>query len=130
MKTVYLVAYYFKRPRDNRVKTNRSGWMNNQQNISFDEQIALSRSLRNRDQQLAGVILDLGRKQVVKNTWQSAKSFDQLYDYFSKNYPQYTTEVMQRLDPDYFKGVSQDLKVIEPPVITIPDHEIRTIDTQ
>jgi hypothetical protein len=127
MRNIYLVAYYFKRPRDNRVRTQIAGWQNNQNNVSYDEQVAVTHSLRKRDETMASIILDMVNRRVVKNRWQSGRSFDELLDYFAKSYPQHTTELMRSIDA---ARPNPGLAKVEAPVITVPTGEIRTVDTQ
>lgn len=126
MKSIYLVAYYFQKPAE-RVRTNRSGWMKNRDNLVWDEQVAVSRNLKNRDLTTAKIILDLANKRVLKNDWLNNRNFDDLFTYFSKGYPQYTKEIMEKLDPGYLNPVQQndisfdyESKVVEP---------IKVIDT-
>jgi len=126
MKSIYLVAYYFQKPAE-RVRTNRSGWMKNRDNLIWDEQVAVARNLKNRDITTAKIILDLANKRVIKNDWLNNRNFDDLFTYFSKGYPQYTKEIMEKLDPGYLKPVQQndisfdyESKVVEP---------IKVIDT-
>lgn len=84
-----------------RVKTQSKGWMENRNNISYDEQVAIARRLKNRDVETAKVILDLANKRVVKNGWTGSKDFDELFKYYLNGYPQYTAPAMAELDPDY-----------------------------
>jgi hypothetical protein len=101
MSKLFLVAYYYQRPSEKRVRTNRSGWMNNEKNVAFDEQVALTKNLSNRDYDMAKVILDMVHKKVIKNGWNTTKSFDDMFLYFHEGYPQYTAEVMHKLDYEY-----------------------------
>lgn len=99
--SIYLVAYYFQKPSNNRVKTQLAGWMKNSNNVSWDEQVAITKNLRNRDISTAKIILDMRNQRVVKNGWGTSQSFDDFYDYFNKSYPQYTKEVMEQVNPEY-----------------------------
>ncbi len=99
--SIYLVAYYFQKPSNNRVKTQLAGWMKNNNNVSWDEQVAITKNLRNRDISTAKIILDMRNQRVVKNGWGTSQSFDDFYDYFNKSYPQYTKEVMEQVNPEY-----------------------------
>ena len=100
MRNLYLVAYYYQRPDNPRVRTQIPGWMKQEGNLSWDEQVQMTTRLRNRDHSMAKVILDLGKKTVVKNSWDSGKSFDELFEYYRKNYPKYTEELATKLYPD------------------------------
>lgn len=99
MKSIYLVAYYFQKPSNPRVKTSRPGWMNSTDNVSWDEQVSLTRNLKNRDFSTAKIILDLANRRVIKNGWSNGQDFDALYTYFEGSYPDYTTKVMEKLHP-------------------------------
>lgn len=100
-KSIYLVAYYYQKPRDRRVKTNRAGWMNNSQNYTFDEQVSLTNVLKNKDLERAKIILDMSKKTVIRNGWVDNRNFDDLFMYFSNGYPDQTKKVMEQIDPDY-----------------------------
>lgn len=104
-KSIYLVANYLMRPR-RRVNTQIKGWQNNTENIAYDEQVAVCRSLKKNDISMAKVILDLSSKTVVRNGWNNDKTFDELFAYFHAGYPQYTTTVMTELDPEYLLSLS------------------------
>lgn len=111
MKSIYLVAYYFQRPSGNRVRTNRAGWQRNQSNVSWDEQVALTKNLKNRDITMAKVILDLANQRVIKNDWRSGQDFAQLYKYFEQGYPHYTTKIMEQIRPEYSVSVPANAPV-------------------
>jgi len=105
MKTLYLVAYYYQKPANNRVKTQLKDWMKKPNAVSLDEQVALTRNLKPKDISMAKIILDLGNKKVVRNNWNSDNSFEQLFLYFHKAYPQYTKDVMLQIDPEYYNSL-------------------------
>lgn len=113
MKSIYLVAYYFQRPSGPRVKTNRAGWLNEEKNSSWDEQVSLTKSLSNRDITTAKIILDLANQQVVKNGWLNNRDFDDLFRYFQAGYPNYTTKVMQEINPNYLRPLESSVKTID-----------------
>lgn len=100
-KSIYLVAHYFIRPRTARTRTQIKGWMKVDDNLSYDEQVAIATKLKNNDYQTAKIILDLSNKKIIRNGFQSESTFDQLFGYFLKNYPQHIAVPMSRLDPDY-----------------------------
>lgn len=99
-EVIYLVAYYSMRPKS-RVRTQIKGWMDNIDNIQYDEQVAVTTKLRKADQDYAKIILDMSNKTVVRNRWNSNTDFDAMFEYFAKGYPKYTYEIMGRLDPEY-----------------------------
>lgn len=100
MQNVFLVAYYFMRP-VRRAHTQIKGWSKDPANIQYDEQIVMTRRLKNKDLETSKIILNLTDKKIVKDGWQSSKTFDEYFEYFLKNYPQYTATAMAELDPEY-----------------------------
>jgi hypothetical protein len=106
MSNLYLVAYYIVRPKNKKVRTQLEGWMKKPDSVSYDEQVAITRRLNNNDLSMAKIILDMKNKKVVKNGWLNNTSFDDLFLYYYKNYPQYTKEIMERLDPNYLLGLT------------------------
>ena len=108
MSKLHLVARYFQRPKPH-VNTSRKGWMDNPDNIQWDEQVEVVRNLRNRDQQ-AQVILDLRSKTILRNSFQTDKSFDEVFEYFYLNYNDYINKIMSRLDPEYLQNTVDRLQ--------------------
>jgi hypothetical protein len=88
--------------------------MQTEKNMQFDEQVAVTRRLKNSDQTTAKVILDLSKKSVVRNGWGSTEQFDELFKYFHASYPKYTTEVMAMLDPVYLERINAEMAPPEP----------------
>lgn len=130
-KSIYLVAYYFMRPRG-RTQTQNKGWMDNQANIAYDEKVGVTRTLKKADISMAKVILDLSKKTVVRNGWNNNHDFDQLFEYFHKGYPQYTNTIMGELDPDYlkkFEAPPENVPSNEPLALTAPTEEVFEVDT-
>ena len=113
--SIFLVAYYFMRPQS-RARTQVKGWMQTEKNLQFDEQVAVTRRLKNSDRTTAKVILDLSKKSVVRNGWGSTENFDDLFKYFHNSYPKYTTEVMTMLDPAYLERINTEMA---PPTETV-----------
>jgi hypothetical protein len=96
---VHLVAHYYQKPKDG-VNTSKKGWMEDANNLRWDEKVEIVRNLRNRDR-TAQVILDLVNKKVINNSFTGEKDFDKLFEYYFLNYNQYVTTVMAQLDSDY-----------------------------
>jgi hypothetical protein len=94
--------------------------MQTEKNMQFDEQVAVTRRLKNSDQTTAKVILDLSKKSVVRNGWGSTEAFDELFKYFHASYPKYTTEVMATLDPVYLERINAEMS---PPAETVESPE-------
>lgn len=97
MKSLYLVAYYYQKPKSKRVRTNQPGWQQRNDAVSWDEQVQVTSKLKNRDLTMAGVILDLPARRVVRNSWKSEKDFTELFEYYRKNYPDYVEDIAMKL---------------------------------
>ena len=86
------------------VNTSKKGWMENPDNVRYDEQVIIARQIRNKDMN-AQVILDLSNKRIERNAFKTDKTFDEIFEYFFTNYNQYVVEVMGQLDPEYLVEV-------------------------
>jgi len=124
--TVYLIAYYYMRPKFKHVKTQEKGWMKTENALAYDEQVTVARNLKMADKTMAKIILDLGNKKVYKNGWGTNDAFDDLFKYFMSSYPKYTTEIMKQLDEDYLIKMSEPAPTVS---ITKPTGEIQVVDT-
>jgi hypothetical protein len=109
MKNIYLVAQYVTRPRDPR-KTHIAGYMKDPANYQYDERVQISTRLRNQDLYTAKIILNLSNKTVDKNSFNDVKNFDELFKYFFKGYHKYITEVMAKLDAEYFNQMLDEMQ--------------------
>lgn len=103
-QNIYLVAQYVARPRDPR-KTHIAGYMKDPNNFQYDERVQITTRLRNQDLYTAKVILNLSTKTVDKNSFNNNKNFDEMFKYFFKGYHKYITEVMVKLDAEYFNNM-------------------------
>ena len=121
---MFLVAYYFTKPSNTRVRTARAGWMNQPGAVSYDEQVALTTRIKPRDLSMAKIILDLRRRQVVRNSFNDNRNYNEMFEYFAKNYPKYA-ELMQSVDHatrvkqappvEFVPTVSSEVRVVETP---------------
>ena len=132
---MYLVAYYLQKPSNSRIKTNKAGWMKVSENISYDEQVTITKNLKNRDITMAKVILDLRRKTIVRNAWGTNKNFNDLFKYFHKGYPKYAS-IMAKIDPEYYKDLfTPELPTLDTASISLINpstaikSEVRVVDT-
>lgn len=106
----YLIAYYYTTPNPKlRVKTQQKGWAKVPNATVTNEQVAMAKSLKKRDYEMASIILDLKKRSVFKDSLKSGRSFDELFAHFVNNYP------------EYFK--------MPEPEITVRELETRTLDT-
>lgn len=103
IKDLHLIAFYTAKPRNPRL-THVKGYMKDPNNIQYDERVEFTRGLQSKDQQYAGVVLNLGKKTVVSNRFNhEQKDFDSLFKYFLEAYPQYVAQAMAELDLEYLK---------------------------
>ena len=103
IKDLHLLAFYVQKPRPG-VQTQIAGWMKDPNNFQYDERIEFTKGLASKDQQYAGVILNLSKKTVVTNRYNTEqKDFDSLFKYFLEAYPQYVINVMAQLDMEYLE---------------------------
>lgn len=96
---LYLVAYYTLKPRDPAM-TKIRGYMSNPENVYYDEMVNITRGLKNRDRSDAGIVLNLSKHIVIKNTKQSDKTWDELFAYFEEGYSKYINTVMTEIDKE------------------------------
>lgn len=133
MKTpqIYLVAYYSMHPQ-RRSQTQVKGWMNQPDSVQYDEQVAITRRLKNNDITMAKIILDMTNKKVVRNGWGTTMEFDELFKYFANGYPQYTYKVMGELDPEYLTRFQEQVGTAEQAQSLLADKgllETQVVDT-
>lgn len=108
-QNIYLVAHYLAKPRDPR-KTHVPGYMKDPANFRYDEQVQVSTRLRRQDITTAKVIINLSDKTVDQNSFNGNKDFNELFKYFFKGYHKYITEVMAKLDPEYFNQMLDEMQ--------------------
>ena len=85
------------KPRNERVRTNVKGWMQDPNNVSYNEKIELTRQLRDKDISIGNVILDLAEKKVVRNRFRPEGNFDDIFEYYYKNYTKYIDPVIKQM---------------------------------
>ena len=90
-KDIFLVANYISAPK-NRKQTFRKGYMKNDDNVSFNEQVVVTRGLKDRDL-TAAIILNLTQQKVMKCRFElgEVNDWETLANYYAKGYPQYMT---------------------------------------
>ena len=108
-QNIYLVANYLIKPKDPR-RTHVPGYMKDPVNIRYDEQVQVSTRLRRQDLMTAKVIMNLSDKTVEQNSFNGNKNFDELFKYFFKGYHKYITEVMVKLDAEYFNQMLDEMQ--------------------
>ncbi|CAB4130325.1 hypothetical protein UFOVP116_382 [uncultured Caudovirales phage] len=89
---LYLLAQYAMKPRDTS-QTKVSGYMQDPANVTYDEMVEISKSLRDADRIKNNVILNLTTKQVVKNSFNATATFDEMIKYYCDAYPSYLAQL-------------------------------------
>lgn len=107
-KDIYLVAYYSIKPKDH-VNTSQAGWMNNPENIRYDERIEITRGVK-RNANTAKIVMNLSAKSIEKNTWNNNAEFNLLFKYFFAGYHKYIIQIMTQLDPEYLEQMVNELE--------------------
>lgn len=103
IKDLHLIAFYVQKPRPG-VQTQSAGWNKNPDNFQWDERVEFTKGLTSKDQQYAGIVLNLSKKTVVQNRYNvEQRDFDSLFKYFLEAYPQYVAQAMAELDLEYLK---------------------------
>jgi hypothetical protein len=103
IKDLHLIAFYVQKPRPG-VQTQIAGWNKNPDNFQYDERVEITKGIKSKDQQYAGVVLNLAKKTVVQNTFnQDQRDFDGLFKYFLEAYPEEVATIMAELDLEYLK---------------------------
>ena len=91
------------------VNTGKSGWMNDPNNVYYDERIEITRGLKKAGGE-ARLILNLSDKTFEKNTWQMDLTFNEYFKHFFKSYHDYITAVMVKLDADYLNSMLDEMQ--------------------
>ena len=84
---LYLIANYTAKPRDPS-KTKIAGYMKDPANIIYDESVAFSIGMKNKDVN-ASVILNLTKRAIVRNRFQPEAGFEDVVKYYCEAYPEY-----------------------------------------
>ena len=130
IKDIHLLAYYVAKPRNPKM-THIKGYMTNPDNITYDERIEFTKGLNPKEQSYAKVVLNLNQKKVIKNSWNTDRSFDEYFKYFLEAYPQYVMNVMGQLDMEYLvQFIPKEEPTTEENIIDVEAKEDGTIQTE
>lgn len=102
------MAFYHLKPRPG-VNTSQKGWMEDFNNITYDESIEITRGIKN-NSSMAKVILNLSKKTVDRNSWGTTRSFDEYFKHFFVSYHKYVTAVMTQLDAEYMNKMLDEMQ--------------------
>ena len=95
-QNIYLIARYVALPKDPK-QTSKAGYMTNPDNIRYDEQLTIARGMK--DKYLKNqVVLDLTEEKIVKNSFKSGSSFEELFGHYLDAYNSYITESIDKLN--------------------------------
>jgi hypothetical protein len=94
--SIYLIAKYTGMPKDPR-QTAKPGYMTNPENIHYDEQVYISRGLRDRDLKNQ-VVLNLTEEKIVKNNFNSGKTFEEVFTHFYEGYAEYIDDCINQIN--------------------------------
>jgi hypothetical protein len=108
-KDLYLIAYYSAQPRDPR-KTKIKGYMSDPANITYSERVEFSNGLKTRDRSSAGVIINLTKQCIDKNTFNPTAQFEDVVKYYCEAYPDYMRQVGYVLEEP--KNESTDVQTV------------------
>lgn len=95
-KSIYLIAKYTGRPKDPS-QTAKAGYINNPENVEYEEQVYVTRGLRDKDLQNQ-VVLNLTEEKIVKNTFKSGATFEQAFTHFYEGYSEYINDCVNQLN--------------------------------
>jgi hypothetical protein len=107
-KDIYLVAFYHMKPRPG-VKTTVKGWMDDKNNITYDETIEITRGLK-KNAAMSKVVLNLSKKTVDRNTWGTERTFNEYFKHYFMGYHKYVTTVMTQLDAEYMNSMLDEMQ--------------------
>jgi hypothetical protein len=92
---IYLIAKYVARPKDPK-QTSKAGYMKDPNNVQYDEQVYIARGLKDKDLR-NHVILDLTGEKIVKNTFKSGVTFEEVFKHFYDGYASYIDDSVNQL---------------------------------
>lgn len=93
---IYLLATYVARPKNPR-QTSRAGYINNPDNIQYDENLSIVRGWRDRYLKYS-VVLDLTNERVIKNSFTPGKTFEELFAHYYEGFGEYIEQTVNDLN--------------------------------
>ena len=93
---IYLLAIYVARPKNPR-QTSRAGYITNPDNIQYDENLEIVRGGRDRYMKYS-VVLDITNEKVVKNSFQTGKTFEELFAHYHEGFSEYIEQTVNELN--------------------------------
>ena len=94
--SIYLIAKYTGMPKDPR-QTAKPGYMKDPNNIEYDEQVYISRGLRDKDLKNQ-VVLNLTEEKIVKNNFNPGKNFSEIFTHYYDSYAEYIDDCINQIN--------------------------------
>ena len=91
------------------VNTSVKGWMENKENLQYDERLEITRGEK-KSSQYANIILNLSNKTIVRNNFNDNSDFRSFFKYFFGGYHKYISTVMKELDPEYLETFLKEME--------------------
>lgn len=93
---IYLIAKYTGVPKDPK-QTSKAGYIKDPNNITYDEQVYITRGLRDKDLKNQ-VILNLTEEKIVKNIFKTGANFEEAFTHFYEGYADYIDDCVNALN--------------------------------
>ena len=84
------------RPKNPR-QTSRAGYITDPDNVQWDENLEIVRGWRDRYIKYS-VVLDLTNEKVVKNSFQTGKTFEELFSHYHEGFGEYIEQTVDELN--------------------------------
>jgi hypothetical protein len=93
---IYLIAKYTGMPKDPK-RTATPGYMKDPNNVHYEEQVYITRGLRDKDLKNQ-VILNLTEEKIVKNNFKSGSNFEEIFTHYYEGYAEYIDDCVNQLN--------------------------------
>ena len=94
--SIYLIAKYTGMPKDPK-RTATPGYMKDPNNVEYDEQVYISRGLRDKDLKNQ-VVLNLTEEKIVKNNFNPGKNFEEIFTHYYDSYAEYIDDCINQIN--------------------------------
>ena len=95
-KSIYVFAQYYAKPKNPKM-TRIAGYMSDPNNIVWDERIDVTYGLKDKDRVAAKVIINISDQTIVRDGFNSGKSFEELFAYFYSANPKQIADAIRRV---------------------------------
>ena len=97
-KKIYLMSFYKKIPKNKH--SAQKNFSKNPNNWQFNEEVHITRGLKNRDINTATIILNVSDEKIIKRGPNQDVTYAELYQYYAIHYPQYIQVINKALHPE------------------------------